>query len=88
MRKRKCKYCDETTTSPLSDFCEIGWEYEKDADVLFSINRTMIDGFDLKMLAENISKITELVNLKGIVEAELEEEEKKEFEEFEKEAKC
>ena len=24
--KRKCKYCNATTTQPLSDFCEIGWE--------------------------------------------------------------
>ena len=26
MVKRKCKYCEATTTQPLSDFCEIGWE--------------------------------------------------------------
>jgi len=26
MEKRKCKYCNATTTKPLSDFWEIGWE--------------------------------------------------------------
>ena len=26
MAKRECKYCNETTTKPLSDFWEIGWE--------------------------------------------------------------
>ena len=26
MVKRKCKYCEATTTQSLSDFCEIGWE--------------------------------------------------------------
>ena len=25
-KTRKCKYCNETTTQSLSDFCEIGWE--------------------------------------------------------------
>ena len=26
MAKRNCKYCNATTTQPLSDFSEIGWE--------------------------------------------------------------